>query len=172
MSHIVFFSFPCLFLRFFLKKRHFRLIAPFLRHLRWRPVIGADHQTVKKTKESRICLRISFLCLFCWGFCSKTPFPPLFVILTPFWRHFCATSGDIWCLAQITELAGVTGYVLKKKNMGFYIVMPIFLYIKGESSKKSQGGKNDVIWGAIAPKQRKTYLGKISEFLENVVVML
>ena len=60
----------------------------------------------------------------------------------------------------------------KKKNMGFYIVMPIFLYIKGESSKKSQGGKNDVIWGAIAPKQKKTYLGKTSELLENVVVML
>ena len=56
--------------------------------------------------------------------------------------------------------------------MGFYIAMPIFLYIKGESSKKSQGGKNDVIWGAIAPKQKKTYLGKTSELLENVVVML
>ncbi len=56
--------------------------------------------------------------------------------------------------------------------MGFYIVKPIFLYIKGESSKKSQGGNNDAIWGAIAPKQKITYLGKISEFLENVVVML
>ena len=43
----------------------------------------------------------------------------------------------------------------KKKNMGFYIAMPIFLYIKGESSKKSHGEKNDVIWGAIAPKRKK-----------------
>ena len=44
-----FFSFPCIFLRFFLKNRHFRQIAPFLRHLQWRPVIGADHQTISKT---------------------------------------------------------------------------------------------------------------------------
>ena len=109
---------------------------------------------------------------FSLGFLLKNAISASFrhfdAVLTPFLRHFrwhLVLGADHW--------AGWRNWVrFQKKNMGFYIVMPIFLYIKGESSKKSQSGNNDAIWGAIAPKQKITYLGKISEFLENVVVML
>ena len=101
---------------------------------------------------------------FSLGFLLKNAISASFrhfdAVLTPFLRHFrwhLVLGADHW--------AGWRNWVrFQKKNMGFYIVMPIFLYIKGESSKKSQGGNNDAIWGAIAPKQEITYLGKSQNF--------
>ena len=60
--------------------------------------------------------------LFLYLFLKKRHFR----LLAPFWPHFGATSGDIWYLALITELVGITGYVFQKKTWVFTLLCLFF----------------------------------------------
>ena len=94
---------------------------------------------------------MSFLLEFLLKNAISASFRHFDAVLTPFWRHFrwhLVLGADHW--------AGWHNWVcFPKKTWVFTLLCLFFLYIKGESSKKSHGEKNDVIWGAIAPKRKK-----------------